>query len=115
MSEFLNVDVDLSTLERAVSPKTYDTGTGYARERAVRAIIWNPEDGLMRGTVRVGGRDYLATATLVVSGGLPARFAGSQCSCGVLGGCSHIVALAHAASSPEATRPTTTEPRPIPA
>ena len=56
MGEFLNVDVDLSTVERAVSPKTYDAGTGYARERAARAIIWNPEDGLMRGIRRAPGQ-----------------------------------------------------------
>jgi len=115
MSENPIIDVDVSTLRRAVSCGAWDKGIDCAWRREVRDITWVSADAALRGTVHgESGNDYYATAWLVVTGGPPARFADSQCSCEARGSCRHVVALIHAVLPPAAAKPATEPRRPAP-
>ena len=102
MDEYPLVEVDLSTLKRAIGGGSYKKGCDYARHGAVRHVTWDAARALLHGTIRDDdGRDYRADVLFSVGGGRPARFARSRCSCPVRDNCKHVVALVHAVLPPE--------------
>ena len=91
------IEVDLSTVRRAVGGGSYTKGSQRSWRRAVHDISWHPATAVLRGTVRgESGLPYRAEANFV-SGTWPARFADSRCACEARGACRHVVALICAA------------------
>ncbi len=95
MGELRNAYVDPTTLQRVVGGGSYHRGANYARQGAVRDMMWDPQRACLRGTVRGEyGRSYQATAFLKLPGdGGPAKFAKGQCGCGNQYCCWHVVAI----------------------
>ena len=102
MQQVVILELDLSTLRRAIGGGSYVKGAEYARQQAVLHATWDPEDTALRGTVRgQGGSVYHATAFFSLADGRPATFAMGECSCPVEFNCKHVVALVLSALAPE--------------
>jgi SNF2-related domain/SWIM zinc finger len=102
MQQVVTLELDLSTLKRAVGGGSYVRGAEYARQQAVRHASWDPADTALRGTVRGhGGAVYHAAAFFSLADGRPATFAMGDCSCPVAFNCKHVVALVLSALTSE--------------
>jgi superfamily II DNA or RNA helicase len=102
MQQVVILELDLSTLRRAIGGGSYVRGAEYARQQAVLHATWDPEDTALRGTVRgQGGSVYHAAAFFSLADGRPATFAMGECSCPVEFNCKHVVALVLSALAPE--------------
>jgi superfamily II DNA or RNA helicase len=94
MQQVVILELDLSSLRRAIGGGSYARGTEYARQQAVTHATWDPEDNALHGAVRgQGGRVYDVAAYFSLPAGRPARFSTSECSCPVGYNCKHVVAL----------------------
>ncbi|HEY2270710.1 MAG TPA: hypothetical protein VGI96_49400, partial [Streptosporangiaceae bacterium] len=59
MQHIITLELDLSTLRRAIGGGSYVRGAEYARQQAVLHATWDPQDIALRGTVRgQGGNVY---------------------------------------------------------
>jgi superfamily II DNA or RNA helicase len=106
MQQVVTLELDVSTLKRAVGGGSYVRGAEYARQQAVRHASWDPADTALRGTVRGhGGAVYHTVAFFSLADGRPAAFAMGDCSCPVAFNCKHVVALVLSALTPESAEP----------
>ena len=53
MRDVITLELDLSSLRRAIGGGSYVRGAEYARQQAVLHVTWDPEDTVLRGMVRV--------------------------------------------------------------
>ena len=87
------LELELSTLRRAVGGGSYVRGAEYARQQAVRQAMWDPQDAALRGLVRgQGGNVYQTAAYFSLADGR-AEFETGECSCPLEYNCKHVVAL----------------------
>jgi superfamily II DNA or RNA helicase len=94
MRQVITLELNLSTLRRAVGGGSYVRGAEYARRQAVRQATWDPEDTALRGMVRgQGGNVYQTAAYFSLAGGQVAEFETGECSCPLEYNCKHVVAL----------------------
>ena len=101
MQQVIMLELDLSTLRRAVGGGSYVRGAEYARQQAVLQATWDPEDTALRGMVRgQGGNVYQTAAFFSLADGRPAEFETGECSCPVEFNCKHVVALVLSALEP---------------
>ncbi|MGH3153143.1 MAG: SWIM zinc finger family protein, partial [Streptosporangiaceae bacterium] len=115
MQHVIMVELDLSTLRRAIGGGSYVRGAEYARQQAVEQVTWDPQDTALRGMVRgQGGNVYQTAAFFSLTPRLPAEFDLGECSCPVEFNCKHVVALVLSALVPDPPRPATL-PGPQPA
>jgi superfamily II DNA or RNA helicase len=114
MQQVVILELDLSTLRRAIGGGSYVRGAEYARQQAVLHATWDPQDTALRGTVRgQGGSVYHTAAFFSLTDGRPVTFAMGECSCPVEFNCKHVVALVLSALAPEPPgegRPRSTRP-----
>ena len=69
------LELDLSTLRRAIGGGSYVRGAEYARQQAVRQATWDPQDTALRGLVRgQGGNVYQTAAYFSLADGRAAEF-----------------------------------------
>jgi hypothetical protein len=74
MRHVITLELDLSTLRRAIGGGSYVRGAEYARQQAVLHVTWDPQDTALRGMVR--GRDgnvYQTAASFSLADGRPAE------------------------------------------
>ncbi|HEX3961235.1 MAG TPA: hypothetical protein VHZ03_32215, partial [Trebonia sp.] len=62
MQHIITLELDLSTLRRAIGGGSYVRGAEYARQQAVLHATWDPQDIALRGTVRGQGGNVYQTA-----------------------------------------------------
>src|SRR5436305_14218413 len=81
MQHVITLELDLSTLRRAIGGGSYVRGADYARQQAVLRVTWDPQGTALRGTVRgQRGNVYPTAAFFSLADGRPREFQ--------LGGCS---------------------------
>ena len=69
----------------------YERGVAYAREGAVRRVVWDEPSRTLTGLVAGSARQlYRATVTLHTAGGV--RISSTRCSCPMDADCKHVVA-----------------------
>ena len=116
MRHVITLELDLSTLRRAIGGGSYVRGAEYARQQAVLHVTWDPEDTVLRGMVRgQGGNVYQTAAFFSLADGQPAEFETGECSCPLEFNCKHVVALVLsvlAPGSPGTARPESPQPPP---
>ena len=114
MRQVIMLELDLSTLRRAIGGGSYVRGTEYARRQAVQQATWDAAETALRGMVRgQGGNVYRTAAFFSLADGRPARFEMGECSCPIEFNCKHVVALVLSvleSESPGSVRPE--KPRP---
>ncbi len=114
MQHIITLELDLSTLRRAIGGGSYVRGAEYARQQAVLQVTWDPQDTALRGTVRgQGGNVYRTAAFFSVADERPAEFEMGECSCPLEFNCKHVVALVLSVlepGSPESARPKSLPP-----
>src|SRR2546430_3142222 len=94
MRQVSTLELDLSTLRRAIGGGSYVRGAEYARQQAVLHVTWDPEDTVLRGMVRGQGSSVYQTAAFFsLADGRPAEFEMGECSCPLEFNCKHVVAL----------------------
>ncbi len=94
MRQVITLELDLSTLQRAVGGGSYVRGAEYARQQAVLRVTWDPQDTALRGVVRgQDGNIYQTAAFFSLADGRPAQFEMGDCSCPLEYDCKHVVAL----------------------
>ena len=49
MRDIITLELDLSSLRRAIGGGSYVRGAEYARQQAVLHVTWDPEDTVLRG------------------------------------------------------------------
>ena len=88
------LELDLSTLRRAIGGGSYVRGAEYARRQAVQHVTWDAEETALHGTVRgQGGNVYRTAAFFSLAGGRRAEFEMGECTCPIEFNCKHVVAL----------------------
>ena len=109
MRHIVTLELDISSLRRAIGGGSYVRGAEYARQQAVLHVTWDPEDTALRGMVRgQGGSVYQTAAFFSLAAGRPAVFEMGECSCPLEFNCKHVVALVLSVlepGSPESARP----------
>ena len=114
MRHVITLELDLSTLRRAIGGGSYVRGAEYARHQAVLDVTWDPEDTVLRGMVRgQGGNVYQTAAFFSLADGQPAEFDTGECSCPLEFNCKHVVALVLSVlepGSPGSARPESPQP-----
>ncbi|MGH3162032.1 MAG: SWIM zinc finger family protein, partial [Streptosporangiaceae bacterium] len=114
MRHVITLELDLSTLRRAIGGGSYVRGAEYARQQAVLHVTWDPQDTALRGTVRgQGGSVYQTAAFFSLADGRPAVFEMGECSCPLEFNCKHVVALVLSVlepGSPGSARPESPQP-----
>jgi superfamily II DNA or RNA helicase len=114
MRQVIRLELDLSTLRRAIGGGSYVRGGEYARQQAVLQTTWDAEDTALRGMVRgQGGNVYQTAAFFSLADGRPAEFETGVCSCPLEFNCKHVVALVQSVlepGSPEPGRPQSAPP-----
>ena len=114
MRHVITLELDLSTLRRAIGGGSYVRGAEYARQQAVLHVTWDPEDTVLRGMVRgQGGNVYQTAAFFSLADGQPAEFETGECSCPLEFNCKHVVALVLSVlepGSPGSARPESPQP-----
>jgi SWIM zinc finger len=114
MRHVITLELDLSTLRRAIGGGSYVRGAEYARQQAVLHVTWDPEDTVLRGMVRgQGGNVYQTAAFFSLDDGQPAEFETGECSCPLEFNCKHVVALVLSVlepGSPGPARPESPQP-----
>ena len=94
MRQVIMLELDVSTLRRAIGGGSYVSGAEYARQQAVRHVTWDAEETALHGTVRgQGGNVYQTTAFFSLADERPAEFEMGECSCPLEFNCKHVVAL----------------------
>lgn len=69
----------------------YDRGVAYARDGAVRRVVWDAPRRTISGLVAGSGRElYRTSISLVTEGAV--RVAASRCSCPMQSECKHVIA-----------------------
>jgi hypothetical protein len=63
MRQLIMLELDLSTLRRAIGGGSYARGAEYARQRAVQHVTWDAEETALHGTVRGQGGNVYQTAS----------------------------------------------------
>jgi uncharacterized Zn finger protein len=63
MRQFIMLELDLSTLRRAIGGGSYARGAEYARLRAVQHVTRDAEETALHGTVRGQGGNVYQTAS----------------------------------------------------
>ena len=114
MPQIIMLELDLSTLRRAIGGGSYVRGAEYARQQAVQHVTWDAADTALHGTVRgQGGNVYQTAAFFSLADGQPAEFETGECSCPLEFNCKHVVALVLSVlepGSPESARPESPQP-----
>ena len=114
MRHVITLELDLSTLRRAIGGGSYVRGAEYARQQAVLHVTWDPEETVLRGMVRgQGGNVYQTAAFFSLADGQPAEFETGECSCPIEFNCKHVVALVLSVlepGSPGSARPESPQP-----
>jgi superfamily II DNA or RNA helicase len=114
MRHVITLELDLSTLRRAIGGGSYVRGAEYARQQAVLHVTWDPEETVLRGMVRgQGGNVYQTAAFFSLADGQPAEFETGECSCPIEFNCKHVVALVLSVlepGSPGSARPKSPQP-----
>jgi hypothetical protein len=106
MRQVIRLELDLSTLRRAIGGGSYVRGGEYARQQAVLQTTWDAEDTALRGMVRgQGGNVYQTAAFFSLADGRPAEFETSVCSCPLEFNCKHVVALVLSVLEPGSSEP----------
>jgi superfamily II DNA or RNA helicase len=102
MRHVITLELDLSTLRRAIGGGSYVRGAEYARQQAVLDVTWDPDDTVLRGMVRgQGGNIYQTAAFFSLADGQSAEFDTGECSCPLEFNCKHVVALVLSVLEPE--------------
>ena len=107
MRHVITLELDLSSLRRAIGEGSYVRGAEYARQQAVLHVTWDPEETALRGMVRGQGGSVYQTAAFFSLAGGSAEFEMGECSCPLEFNCKHVVALVLSvleAGSPEPAR-----------
>jgi hypothetical protein len=74
MRQVIMLELDLSTLRRAIGGGSYVRGAEYARQQAVQHVTWDSEETALRGTVRgQGGIIYQTAAFFSLADGQARR------------------------------------------
>ena len=114
MPQIIMLELDLSTLRRAIGGGSYVRGAEYARQQAVQHVTWDAADTALHGTVRgQGGNVYQTAAFFSLADGQPAEFETGECSCPLEFNCKHVVALVLSVlepGSPGSARPESPQP-----
>jgi superfamily II DNA or RNA helicase len=114
MQQVIMLELDVSSLQRAIGGGSYMRGAEYARQQAVLHVTWDPEETALRGMVRgQGGSVYQTTAFFSLAAGRPAVFEMGECSCPLEFNCKHVVALVLSVLEPEPGSPESDRP-PVP-
>jgi superfamily II DNA or RNA helicase len=102
MRQVIMLELDLSTLRRAIGGGSYVRGTEYARQQAVQHVTWDAGETALHGTVRgQGGNVYRTAAFFSLADGRRAEFEMGECSCPIEFNCKHVVALVLSVLEPE--------------
>ena len=92
-------DFELSEVEVAVGPRSFERGRAYARRGRVVEVEWDPDDATLTGSVVGQGALYDTQACFVEGGDGALEFEYGECSCPVGYNCKHVAAIAIAAAS----------------
>jgi superfamily II DNA or RNA helicase len=91
-------DVELSTVEATVGPRSFKRGREYARGNRVLAIRWDADSATLTGSVVGQGALYDTAAFFVSDDGAPPTFDDGECTCPVGYNCKHVAAIVIAAA-----------------
>jgi superfamily II DNA or RNA helicase len=90
-------DIELSEVEAAVGPRSFQRGRGYARENRVVAMEWNPGGETLTGSVVGQGALYSTAAFFAPDADGALAFDDGECTCPVGYNCKHVAAIVIAA------------------
>jgi uncharacterized Zn finger protein len=76
-------DFELSEVEVAVGPRSFERGRAYARRGRVVEIEWDPDEATLTGSVVGQGALYDTQACFVEGGDGALEFEDGECSCPV--------------------------------
>jgi len=94
MPQIIMLELDLSTLRRAIGGGSYVRGAEYARQQAVQHVTWDAGETALHGTVRgQEGNVYQTAAFFSLADGRRAEFEMGECTCPLEFNCKHVVAL----------------------
>jgi len=114
MPQIIMLELDLSTLQRAIGGGSYVRGAEYARQQAVQHVTWDVGETALHGTVRgQKGNVYQTAAFFSLADGQPAEFEMGACTCPLERNCKHVVALVLSVlepGSPGSARPERPQP-----
>ena len=114
MPQIIMLELDLSTLRRAIGGGSYVRGAEYARQQAVQHVTWDAGETALHGTVRgQDGNVYQTAAFFSLADGQPAEFEMGECTCPLEFNCKHVVALVLSVlepGSPGSARPERPQP-----
>ena len=106
-------DVELSEVEAAVGPRSFDRGSAYARGGRVLKLAWDADAVALTGAVLGQGALYDTSAFFAAESDGGLRFEEGECSCPVGYNCKHVAALVVAAADGRAAaRPLRLVPAP---
>jgi superfamily II DNA or RNA helicase len=91
-------DVELSEVEAAVGPRSFDRGRAYARGGRVLRLVWDADAEALTGSVLGRGALYDTTAFFAGSHSGSLVFEEGECTCPVGYNCKHVAALVIAAA-----------------
>jgi superfamily II DNA or RNA helicase len=92
------IDVELSEVEAAVGPRSFQRGCSYARGNRVTAIEWDASTETLTGSVVGHGALYETAAFFGSDGGGSLAFDDGECTCPVGYNCKHVAAIVIAAT-----------------
>src|SRR4051794_14401046 len=84
---------ELSEVEVAVGPQSFERGRAYARRGRVLKRAWRPDGLTLTGAVVGNGALYRTTAFFVEGDGGTLEFEDGECSCPMGYNCKHVAAL----------------------
>jgi uncharacterized Zn finger protein len=114
MRQLIMLELDPSTLRRAIGGGSYARGAEYARQRAVQHVTRDAEETALHGRVRgQGGNVYQTAAFFSLADGRRAEFEMGECTCPLGFNCKHLVALVLSVLEPGSPGPARPE-RPQP-
>jgi len=90
---------DLSGVERAIGPRSWERGLAYARRGRVIEVEWDPGARALTGAVAGQGALYETVGIFRDGAGGALEFEEGNCSCPVGWNCKHVAALVVAAAS----------------
>lgn len=92
-------DFELSEVEAAVGPRSFERGRAYAHRGRVVEVAWDPDGAALTGSV-VGQGALYETAAFFVGGRDGAlEFEDGECTCPVGYNCKHVAAMVIAATN----------------
>jgi superfamily II DNA or RNA helicase len=92
-------DFELSEVEAAVGPRSFDRGRAYARRGRVVEVGWDRDAATLTGSVVGQGALYDAVASFTGAGDGALEFADGECTCPVGYNCKHVAAIVIAATN----------------